>query len=128
MELLLLLARIFFVYIFFYSAPENFKPEKAKAAAANGLPFASLLVPLASVIALAGAISILLGIEARWGAWLIILFLVPVTLVQHKFWTIDDAVKQRMQRLNFLKNIAMIGGALYIAVFGSGRFSLDVLF
>src|SRR5580765_8371463 len=101
MDYLLLVARIFFVYIFFYSAPGNFKPEKAKAVAVNGLPFASLLVPLSTIIALAGATSILLGIEARWGAWLIIIFLVPVTLVQHKFWTIDDPTKRRMQHLNF---------------------------
>ena len=128
MDYLLLIARVFFVYIFFHSAPGNFKPEKAKAAAANGLPLASLLVPFATVLSLVGATSILFGIEARWGAWLIIIFLIPVTLIQHKFWTIDDPLKRRMQYINFMKNISIIGGALFIAVYGTGPLSIDALF
>jgi len=128
MAYLLLLGRILFILIFFISVPENFTQEKIKSAAANGLPFAQVLVPLGSIVALIGAASVLLGIEAKWGAWLTIIFLIPVTLVQHKFWAIDDPSKRKMQYISFMKNISIMGGALFIAVFGSGPLSLDMLF
>ena len=128
MPYLLLLGRILFTMIFFTSVPENFTKEKIKSVAANGLPLASVLVPIASVMAFIGASSILLGVEARWGAWLVIIFLVPVTFVQHRFWTIDDAMKRKIQYISFMKNVSIIGGAIFIAVFGSGPLSLDALF
>ena len=126
MGYILLLGRILFVLIFFTSLPGNFTAEKSKSAAANGLPMASLLVPLASIIAFIGALSIVLGIEGRYGAWLIVFFLVPVTFVQHKFWTFEDPQKRKMQYLNFMKNMSILGGALFIAMYGTGPLSLDI--
>ena len=123
-----LLGRIFFVSIFLFTAPENFKQEKIQTVAAKGLPMASLLVPVASALAVIGALSVLFGVEARWGAWLIIIFLVPVTLFQHNYWSVTDPMKRRMQYLNFLKNVSLTGGAIFIAVYGSGPLSLDQLF
>jgi putative oxidoreductase len=49
---------------------------------------ASLMVPL-SVPLLAGGLSIAAGYRARWGAILIVVFLIPVTLSMHKFWTVQ---------------------------------------
>ena len=127
-DYVLLIARIFFAGIFLISAPENFNREKIKPVADKGVPMASFLVPASSAMALIGALGILFGIEAKWSAWLIVIFLVPVTLIQHNFWSVDDAMKRRMQRINFLKNLSMLGGALYIAIYGSGALSLDRLF
>jgi putative oxidoreductase len=74
---------------------------------------------------LAGGLSILLGYRARLGAWLVVLFLVPVTLMMHKFWTIGDPMMAQMQQIMFLKNVSMLGGALLISQFGAGPISLD---
>jgi putative oxidoreductase len=82
-------------------------------------------VPLSGILALAGGLSILLGYRARLGAWLIALFLVPVTLMIHKFWAIADPMMQQIQMVLFMKNIAILGGALLISQFGAGPFSLD---
>ena len=128
MAALILLGRILFVLIFFTSVPGNFNNQKTKSAEANGLSLASLLVPLSSVMALIGAASVLLGIYGQYGAWLLIIFLIPVSFIQHKFWTIDDPLKRRMQYINFMKNISIIGGALFIAVYGTGPLSIDALF
>ena len=128
MPFLILLARILFTLVFFSTLPDNFNKEKANSAAANGLPFASLLVPASSAMAFIGAASVLLSVYGRYGACLLIIFLIPVSLVQHKFWTIDDPMKRRMQYINFLKNIGLVGGALYIVVYGTGSLSLDALF
>lgn len=128
MQFLILFARILFTLIFFTSLPDNFNKEKAKSAAANGLPFASFLVPASSVMAFIGAASVLLGVYGRYGACLLIIFLIPVSFVQHKFWTIDDPMKRRIQYINFMKNIGLVGGALYIVVYGTGWLSFDALF
>lgn len=67
----------------------------------------------------------LLGYRARLGALMIIAFLVPATLTMHNFWAIDDPTMAMMQQVMFMKNLAMLGGALLITHFGAGPYSLD---
>jgi putative oxidoreductase len=66
-----------------------------------------------------------LGYRARLGAWLIVLFLVPVTLAMHNFWAVKDPMMAQMQMIMFMKNVSMLGGALLITQFGAGPLSLD---
>ena len=73
---------------------------------------------------MAGGLSVLLGFHARLGAWLLVLFLAPVTLTIHRFWGIPDRGAAAMQRIQFIKNSALIGAALLIAYLGSGPYSL----
>jgi putative oxidoreductase len=70
-------------------------------------------------------LSIALGYRAKWGGWLIVLFLVPVTVMIHNFWAMTDPNMQRIEQIMFMKNLSMLGGALLIAHFGSGPLSLD---
>ena len=94
-------------------------------AASHGVPLAGFAVPLSGVIALVGGLSIALGYKARIGAWFVVAFLVPVTLMMHAFWGVADPMMRMMQQAMFMKNLSMLGGALLIAYFGSGPFSLD---
>jgi len=77
------------------------------------------------VIAIAGGLSVALGYRAKLGAWLLVLFLVPVTLAMHNFWTVTDPMMRGMQMALFMKNVSMLGAALLIAYFGAGPVSLD---
>jgi putative oxidoreductase len=86
---------------------------------------ASIAVPLSGVVAIVGGLSILLGYRAKLGAWLIVLFLIPVTLMLHKFWLVTDPMMAQIQMILFMKNVSMLGGALLITQFGAGPFSLD---
>jgi len=56
---------------------------------------------------------------------MIIVFLVPVTLVFHHFWTVTDPGARAIQMVDFMKNISILGGSLMILVHGPGEFSLD---
>jgi|SRR5579863_1071436 len=125
MKCLPLIGRILFAAIFIMSAPNHFNPETIKYADDHGVPWASVSVPLAGLVALAGGLSILLGFRGRFGALLLVLFLVPVTPMMHDFWSVVDPSAAEIQQLLFMKNIAMLGGALFIAYFGTGPFSLD---
>ena len=117
--------RALFSAIFIASGFMHFSASTINYAAAQGVPLAGIAVPLAGLIAIAGGLSILLGFHARLGAWLIVLFLVPVTFTMHQWWAITDPAVRAVQQALFMKNIAMMGGALLVAYFGAGAFSLD---
>ena len=117
--------RLFFALIFLFAAPNHFTKQTIAFSASQGVPLASIAVPLSGVVAIAGGLSILLGYRAKLGAWLIVLFLIPVTLMLHKFWTVTDPMMAQIQMILFMKNVSMLGGALLISQFGAGPFSLD---
>ncbi len=119
------LGRLLFAAIFLMSGLNHFSRQTIGYAAAQGVPLASIAVPLSGLIAVAGGLSILLGYRAKLGAWLIVLFLVPVTLMMHQFWTVKDPMMAQMQMIMFMKNISILGGALLITHFGAGPLSLD---
>ncbi len=81
----------------------------------RGLP-GFLLIPTIIVL-LVGGVSILIGYKARLGAWLLIGFLIPATLIFHTDFP--------QEKIAFFKNLGLIGGLLLITSFGAGLFSLD---
>jgi putative oxidoreductase len=119
------IGRALFALIFIVSVFGDFSRGTIAAASAHGVPLATVLVPFAGILALLGGLSVLLGYRARLGAFLLILFLVPVTLFMHKFWGLSDPQVAMMQKINFMKNTALIGAALLIIWHGSGPVSLD---
>jgi len=125
MKYLMLLGRLLFSWIFIASSFGHFSAEAVAHAAGKGVPMANILVPMSGVLALLGGLSILLGYKAKLGAWLIILFLVPVTLMMHDYWNVTDPMQQMMQRISFNKNMALTGAALWMAYFGAGALSID---
>jgi putative oxidoreductase len=125
MRSLVPIARLLFVALFLMSAPNHFKAGTIAYAAQQGVPFATILVPLSGILAIAGGLSVLLGWHARAGAWLLVAFLVPVTLAMHAFWNVPDPMMKQVQMAFFMKNLAMLGGALLVAYFGAGPVSLD---
>jgi putative oxidoreductase len=123
--LVVLLGRLLYVLIFLNSGLSNFLEQTISYGASHGVPLAPLVVPAAGLLALAGGLSVLLGYHAKMGAWLIVVFLVPVTLTMHSFWTVTDPAMRQTQFIMFLNNVSMLGGALLISQFGVGPFSLD---
>jgi len=125
MKYTVLLGRILYSLIFVMSSLGHFSEQTISYAAAQGVPFASIAVPLSGIMALLGGLSVAVGYKAKWGAWLLVLFLVPVTVMLHNFWSVNDPMMAQMQQAMFMKNLAMLGGALFLVNFGSGPLSLD---
>ena len=119
------LGRFFFALIFLMAGANHFNKQTIGYAGSQGVPLATIAVPLSGVLAIAGGLSILLGYRAKLGAWLIVVFLVPVSLMMHKFWTVQDPMMAQIQMILFMKNVSMLGGGLLISQFGAGSFSLD---
>ena len=128
MKYIVLVGRILFSTIFIMTIMGHFSKQDINYAASAGVPLASIAVPLSGIIALLGGLSIAFGYKAKWGAWLIVLFLVPITLMMHNFWAAPDQMAAQMQMAMFIKNLSILGGALMIAYFGTGPLSLDSLF
>ncbi|RLA43139.1 MAG: DoxX family protein [Gammaproteobacteria bacterium] len=91
--------------------------------AAKGLPMPDLLLVLTIIIELGGGIMILIGWRATEAALVIALFLVPVTIIFHGFWGLEEIQKEVQMRM-FMKNVGIMGGLLCIAGLGSGPLSL----
>ena len=125
MKFTVLAGRLLFSLIFLFSGPSLFSAASIGYTASEGVPLAGVLVPIAGVLCILGAISIILGYKTRIGATMIIVFLVPVTLVFHHFWTVADPGARQMQMIDFMKNISLLGGAMIILVHGAGPYSLD---
>ena len=119
------LGRLLYSAIFLMTAFGHFSAGYIGYAAQAGVPAPGLLVPLSGVIATLGGLSVTLGYKAKIGAWLLVLFLVPVTLLMHNFWAVTDPMMRGMQTALFMKNVSMLGAALLITHFGAGPLSLD---
>jgi putative oxidoreductase len=117
--------RLLFVLIFLMAGPNHFFRQTIAYAASQGVPLASIAVPLSGAIAVLGGFSVLLGYRAKIGAWLIVVFLLVVTPMMHNFWAVTDPMMRQMQMVMFMKNLSILGGALLISQFGSGPWSLD---
>jgi putative oxidoreductase len=88
-----------------------------------GMPFPEVMLVGAIVFELGGALMVLLGWHARLGALLLAVFTIASTLVFHNFWAVD-AAQFPGQLTQFMKNLSILGGLVYIMVAGSGPFSL----
>ncbi len=75
---------------------------------------------LSGAIELTGALMIICNWRPRLGGWLIVIFLVPVTIVVHGYEMInaDTEVIRALQQAHFLKGISLTGAALLITQLG----------
>jgi putative oxidoreductase len=116
-----LIGRVLLSAIFLKSGIDKLLDPGATAGymSSKGIPFANILILPTIVVLLLGGLSVLLGYRAKLGAWLLIGFLIPATLIFHTRFPEEE--------IAFFKNLGLIGGLLMIATFGSGKLSLDNL-
>ena len=117
--------RLLFGLIFLMSSFSHFSASTIEYARSAGVPMPGILVPASGVLAFLGAASIVLGLRARVGAVMLLIFLIPVTFMMHDFWNISDPGMRAMQMSHFMKNLALIGTCCLFYYFGSGPVSLD---
>jgi len=119
----LFVARLGVGAIFLISGVGKLAAWSSTAAFAGSKGVPTVLLAAATALELLGAISVLTGWKARWGAAALVVFLIPVTLVFHNFWAYQGAEAQ-LQTIQFLKNVSIGGGLLAIFAAGPGALSL----
>jgi putative oxidoreductase len=65
-----------------------------------------------AAIQVAGGAMLALGIAPRLAALALVGSLIPTTIAGHVYWTIEDEATRKAQRIQFHKNMALIGGLL----------------
>jgi putative oxidoreductase len=94
--------------------------------ASKGIPLASLVLAVVVAIEIGGGLLLAIGYQARAVAIIQFLYLIPVTLMFHNFWAFEGPAQQNMMA-HFLKNLAIMGGLLFVTAHGAGSFSVDDL-
>lgn len=123
----LFIARILIASFFIVSGImkiQNFAATEAMLAAKN-IPFPQISLGIALAIELVGGIFLIFGFKTRWWSGILFLFILTSSVLLHDFWNYADA--ERVDQLyNFLKNMAILGGLLYVICCGPGGCSCDV--
>lgn len=122
----LLIGRILLAAIFLIAGIRKLMGVAATAAyfAKLGFPIPEVMAWVAIVVEIGGAALLIAGWHARRAAWLLMLFVAIATAMAHRFWEFD-AAQYNNQMNHFLKNLAIIGGLLYVAMLGAGGLSMD---
>ena len=127
-NLALVVARILFVAIFvFQDAIYNkiiFASRSMQYMSQFSLPAPALLLVSTVVLELLAGFMIISGWKAQWGAFLIFCFTLAATMIFHRFWTYTTPADIQNQLNHFMKNISIMGGAIFIMVFGVGKYTL----
>jgi putative oxidoreductase len=97
----------------------------AEQMAGRGMFWIPFFLWSAAAVELGGGLSLLLGYKARLAALALFLFLIPVTLTFHNWWTYPDPKEQHVNMLFFLHNLTLMGGLLLVMTFGPGPVSID---
>ncbi len=111
---LFLLGRLVYGGYFVYNGVNHFLNHQMLTgyAGSKGVPQPHVAVSGSGAIALAGGLSIALGVQPKIGAGLILTFLLGVSPQMHNFWAIEDPNQRMADMVNFTKNMALVGAAL----------------
>jgi putative oxidoreductase len=89
-----------------------------------GFPVPEATTWLALIIDIGAGSLLIAGWKTRWVSWLLVVFVAIAIAMAHRFWEYD-ATQYANQLNHFLKNLAIIGGLLYLIAFGPGAMSVD---
>jgi putative oxidoreductase len=92
--------------------------------ASTGVPLPEVAAAIAILVELGLGLLLLLGFQTRWAALGMALFTLVITFIFHNYWAVPPE-QVMMQKLNFFKNLAIVGGLLGIAAWGAGAWSVD---
>ncbi|MEM8768714.1 MAG: DoxX family protein [Pseudomonadota bacterium] len=120
-QALTIAARVLFTALFFLSGVTHFKNIPYYVSLmTEAFPYSVFWVLLSGVVELAGAAMILFNRRPRLGAWLLVIFLLPVTFVVHGYEMIhaEGEAMRAIQQASFIKGFTLIGAALLITQLG----------
>lgn len=121
-----LVGRIFLSIIFLFEAYDSiryFQDTKQQMASYGLVWQPDFLLTCAIIALILGGTLVLIGYRSTFGAVLLLLYWVPVTLLVHDFWNMPKEML-RLESILFMKNLAITGGLLIILVNGSGKYSI----
>ncbi|MDW5441808.1 DoxX family protein [Polaromonas sp. SM01] len=124
-DVLILLARLLLMALFLVTGWKKLTNFSATVGymASTGAPLPQLSTVVAIAVEFFGAIALILGVYTRPLALLYVLFTFATALMGHHFWTQSGAEREG-NKINFLKNLSIMGGLLLLAITGPGKYAI----
>ena len=114
--LISLIARVLMAYIFIVAGWGKITAYSATVGYMESMGVPSIMLPLTILVEFGGGLALLFGFQARFAALGLAVFSLITAFIFHH--GAEDAI-------NFMKNMAMTGGLLFLMLHGAGKFSLD---
>lgn len=95
-------------------------------ASEKGMPLPAAAIVGAAILEILGGLAILAGIQVRLVSWILFVYLIPTSIIFHNYWALQGALRATMEA-HFFKNMAIMGGLVFLARSGAGPYSIDAL-
>jgi uncharacterized membrane protein YphA (DoxX/SURF4 family) len=121
MDIIVLIGRILFVFVFLTSGYAHFAKRNMMApyAASKGVPMAMPATLAGGVLLVGGGLSVLLGIWPDLGSLMLFAFLFPTAILMHGFWKETDPAAKMTEQTQFSKDMGLAGASLMLFAFFS---------
>ena len=83
--------------------------------AAHSVPFIPVLLVLTIIVQIGGGASLLVGYRAQLMAFLLAGLTLLISVYMHNFWVMEEGLARAHETQNFIKNMAIMAGLLYVA-------------
>jgi uncharacterized membrane protein YphA (DoxX/SURF4 family) len=116
---LLYIGRILFGGYFIMGGINHFRHLEMMSgyAQSKGTPYPKYSVTFSGILLVIGGASLLLNVLPGLGLISLAVFLVPVTLIMHAPWKVQDPQAKMSETINFMKNIALLGAVLILLAY-----------
>lgn len=114
-----LVARIFLGHIFLLAGISKLSAYEGTQGYMDAMGVPGMLLPLVILLEIGGGLAIIAGLQTRWTAIALAGFSIVAAVIFHNNFA------DQMQMIMFMKNIAISGGLILLAVHGAGAYSLD---
>lgn len=114
MDYIFLIGRILFGGYFILQGINHLKHANglAQYAASKGVPSPKVGVVVSGLMILLGGLGVVLGVYTVLSTLLIAAFLIAVSIKMHAFWNINEPQAKMNEKIQFMKNVALLGAAL----------------
>lgn len=125
-----LLGRIFLSAMFLYEAYDSiYYFQRTKSTMTDyGITWnQDMLLSGAIFLLVVGGVMLLIGYRVTLASIFLLIYYVPITFIVHSWWN-EPVALQREGAIDFMQNMAIVGGLLLLIGRGSGRYSIKRLF
>ena len=81
----------------------------------HGVPLVMLLLPITILVQVGCGVSLLIGYRTQLMALILAGLTLMINLFMHDFWNVYEGVSQAHETQNFVKNLAIMAGLLFVA-------------
>lgn len=121
-----LIGRILIGFIFLYEGYDSFAffHQTKRLMSLHGLTWQQdILLVISIIVLVVGGILVLIGYYANLGAFMLLLYWLPLTFIVYSWWN-DPAEVRRLNSIIFMRNLAICGGLFLLMAHGAGKYSV----